>query len=199
MKLVIGLTGPTGAGKGLVAARFAEAGFLVLDADVVAREVVRPGSECLPVLAEEFGPAVLREDGSLDRRALAAAAFASREATLRLNAILHPVIRARLAAAVEAAGQTPVLIDAPQLFEGECDTLCTATVAVLATPALRRERICLRDGLTPEEAEQRMSVQPDDAFYLDRCDHILYNNADAASLAAAADRLIAQLTEEPHE
>ncbi|MBP5618005.1 MAG: dephospho-CoA kinase, partial [Clostridia bacterium] len=116
-----------------------------------------------------------------------------------LNAILHPVIRARLAAAVERAGETPVLIDAPQLFEGECDSLCTATVAVLATPALRRERICRRDGLTPEEAEQRMSVQPDDAFYLDRCDHILYNNADAASLAAATDRLITSLTEEPHE
>lgn len=196
MRIVIGLTGPTGAGKGLVAARFAAAGFQVLDADAVSREVVRPGSECLPRLADAFGPAVLKEDGSLDRRALAAAAFATRENTARLNAILHPVIRARLAAAVERAGDRPVLIDAPQLFEGACDALCDVTVAVLASPVLRKERICRRDGLTAEEADRRMSVQPGDAFYLARCDHILYNDADPARLEAEADRLVARLLEE---
>ena len=199
MKQVIGLTGPTGSGKSLVAARFAAAGYLVIDADVVAREVVRPGSELLPRLAEAFGPAILRADGTLDRRALASLAFASPEATARLNAILHPPIRAAIAAAIERAGERPVLLDAPQLFEGECDALCDRVVGVLADRAIRLARICARDGLTREEAERRMSAQPDDAFYLARCDRILYNNDDPSALAAATDRLISEIREDTHE
>ena len=199
MKQVIGLTGPTGAGKSLVAARFAAAGFLVVDADVIAREVVRPGGELLLRLAEEFGPEILRADGSLDRRALAALAFSAPERTARLNAILHPPIRAAIAAAIERAGDTPVLLDAPQLFEGECDALCDVVIGVLADRATRLARICERDGLTRAEAERRMGAQPDDAFYLSRCDRILYNNDDPVSLAEAADRLIAERTEETHD
>ncbi|MBE6758027.1 MAG: dephospho-CoA kinase [Ruminococcaceae bacterium] len=178
---IIGLTGPTGAGKSEAARLLSAAGIPVVDADLLAREVTAKGHPCLAELAEAFSETVLNADGTLNRAALAAAAFATPEATARLNAVTHPHIL-RLAderfAALWAAGATAVALDAPLLFESGMDRMCDRTVAVLAPAAIRQARICERDGISAEQAALRMQAQPDEAFYRERADDVLYNDGD---------------------
>lgn len=190
MKTIVGLTGPTGSGKSIAAEQFAARGFCVLDADCIARQVVEPGSAVLDALAAEFGGDILSGDGSLNRKLLASRAFASKDATARLNALTHPAILRRIEARIAAADSDRVLLDAPQLFESGCDHQCTVTVAVLADADIRRRRIMERDGLTQEQADRRMSVQFADNFYREHCDYILDNNGNSDALRYCTDRLI---------
>ena len=189
----IGLTGPTGSGKSFVAALWAERGAAIIDADQIAREVTRPGSPCLAQLAEAFSPAILREDGSLDRKALAKLAFADPAATKTLTDITHPPILALCRARAEQAaadGVTFIVFDAPLLFESGLADDCDLTVAVLADKDVRRRRIRARDALTEAEARLRMQSQPDDAYYTERADRVLYNNGDPDDLRAQAEAII---------
>lgn len=193
---IVGLTGPTGAGKSEAARWLAAAGIPVVDADVLAREVVSKGHPCLLELAGAFSSAVLNADGTLNRAALASAAFASKEATARLNAITHPHIF-RLAgerfAALWQEGVTLAAVDAPLLFESGMDAICDRTVAVLAPAAVRQARICERDGITAEQAALRMNAQPDEAFYRERADEVLYNGGDLAAFRRTVNAWIADL------
>lgn len=195
---VMGLTGPTGAGKSEVARVFAQKGCVVIDADVLSRRAVEKGTACLQRLTEVFSADILLPDGSLDRRALATVAFASEEKTALLNSIVHPeVIRmtAEALKAAEAAGKTVAVIDAPLLFQAGMETVCHCTVAVLAPAEIRLNRICERDGLTVEQAQNRMNAQPDDAFYEERATVVLRNNGDLPALRLMAERWFDQLGE----
>ena len=121
---VLGLTGPTGAGKSAVAGMLAAAGLPVLDADKSAREVVEPGSPCLAALARAFSPDILRPDGTLDRKRLAALAFQDDASAKKLSAVTHPAIIARSLARLqewEAAGCRAAVVDAPLLYESGGD------------------------------------------------------------------------------
>ncbi len=190
---VIGLTGPTGAGKSTVAAAWAAAGVPVIDADRLARRVTAPGSPCLAQLAEAFSSAILDSDGTLIRQELAARAFASPEATARLNAITHPAILALIRQALEDAadaGHPTAVVDAPLLFEAGVDALCHRIVAVTAPAADRLARIRARDGLTEEQATRRMAAQPDEAFYCRAGVTVLENTGDIAALQQAARTLL---------
>lgn len=190
----IGLTGPTGAGKSTVAAAFAAAGIPTVDADKAAREVTAPDSPVLQPLCKAFGADIVDASGALNRKLLAQRAFASKEATARLNAITHPEIIRRMQAqldAFETAGEKVALIDAPLLFEAGLDSLCDLTVAVLADEEVRLARIMARDGVDREAALRRMAVQPKAAFYRSRANDILCNDGDAAEL----DQQIARLLE----
>lgn len=192
---VMGLTGPTGAGKGVVGACFAARGALVIDTDRVAREVVAPGQPCLQALVEVFSPSILKADGSLDRAALAAVAFADEAAHERLNATTHPFIIERSLEMLRASDAALAVIDAPLLFESGMDRLCDVTVAVLAPAETRLARIMARDGIDRDRAVLRMKAQPPDAFYRDRADHILNNDGDVAALERAAQMLFMQIKE----
>ncbi len=187
----IGLTGPTGSGKGLLSGWLSGRGAAVIDCDRVAREVTAPGHPCLAALAEAFSPTVLRPDGSLDRAALAACAFADAQSCARLNRITHPFIlelcRER-ADAAQAAGRTLIVWDAPTLFESGLDRDCTDTVAVLAPPETRLARIRARDGLDEAAALLRMRAQHDDAFYREHADAVLDNDGTPEELYAKAER-----------
>lgn len=191
---LIGLTGPTGAGKSTVAARFAARGCPVIDADDAARAVQTAGSPCLTALAEAFGADILLADGALDRAALAKRAFASPAATERLNAVTHPFILAEMDRRAAAADGDTVIIDAPLLFEAGLEQVCAATVAVLADANVRLARIMARDGLDEAAAKLRMAAQPDDAFYRQRATYIIENNGDAAALDAAVDRILEEVS-----
>lgn len=192
---IIGLTGPTGAGKGEVGRLLAAHGALIIDTDKIAREVVRRGEPTLAALAQAFGQDILLADGSLDRAALAAKAFQSRETQQRLNAITHPAIIARSKERLENSTAPLAVIDAPLLFEAGMDTLCDTTVAVLAPASVRRARIMKRDGISQERATERMRVQPDDAFYLERADHTLINDGDRDALALQVGAFLTTLKE----
>lgn len=189
----IGLTGQTGSGKSVVAAFWAERGAAIIDADAIAREVTKPGHPCLKALAEAFSPDILRADGSLDRKALAARAFTDPAATKKLTGITHPYILAlcrERAAQARTAGAPFVVFDAPLLFESGLSDDCDLTVAVLADPDTRRARIRARDALTEAEARQRMRTQPNDFYYIARADRILYNNGDTEALRAQAEAVL---------
>lgn len=188
----LGLTGPTGAGKSTVARLLEQNGIPLVDADAIARTVTEKGSPVLSALADTFGKDILFPDGSLDRRALAAVAFSSKENTEKLNAVTHPAILARIRRALADATGDAVVLDAPLLFETGLDALCDHTVAIVADEAVRLARITARDGISEEAAQKRMAVQPDTAFYAARADILLYNNGDRSPAMLAAD-LLAQI------
>ena len=194
--MILGLTGPTGAGKSTVAGLLAGLGFAVIDADQVAREVMEPGSPLLLELRDRFGGDILREDGSLNRKLLAARAFSSKEGSAALNAITHPAICRRAKSrmeALEAAGNSFLLFDAPLLFESGADQICDVTACVVANDESRLARIMERDGISRDEGLLRMSAQPPTSFYTGRCDYVLKNNGDAELLRTQVETLMESL------
>ena len=194
--MILGLTGPTGAGKSTVAGLLAGLGFAVIDADQVAREVMEPGSPLLLELRDRFGGDILREDGSLNRKLLAARAFSSKEGSAALNAITHPAICRRAKSrmeALEAAGNSFLLFDAPLLFESGADQICDVTACVVANDESRLARIMERDGISRDEGLLRMSAQPPTSFYTGRCDYGLKNNGDAELLRTQVETLMESL------
>ncbi len=159
---LIGLTGGLASGKSSVAARLAERGATVVDADQLAREVVEPGEPALAAIVDAFGGAVLGADGRLDRRRLGAVAFANAQLRARLEAITHPPIRALGAARVAealAGGSFLVVYDIPLLFEGHREAEFDGVLLVYAAPAVQRARLQLRDGLDDSQARQRLAAQ----------------------------------------
>ncbi len=190
---VIGLTGPTGAGKSTVAAVWQNAGIPVIDADRIARQVVEPPSACLNALVEVFSAAILHADGTLNRRELARRAFADSESTSLLNRITHPAILAAIQAQLDDLadnGHAIAVLDAPTLFEAGADALCHRIVAVLAPAARRRERIMQRDNLDATAADRRMSAQNSDEFYMRDKVTVINNDASLAALKTKATAYI---------
>lgn len=189
MSKVIGLTGPTGSGKSTLSAVAEACGFRVLNCDLIARRAVEPGMPGLAAVTAAFGQDILEKDGRLNRKALAAKAFSSPEQTERLNRTLLPHIVRMVKA--EAVGQD-TLLDAPTLFESGIDRMCQTTIALLAKEEIRLHRIMLRDGLSEEEALLRVRAGKPDAYYIERADHILFNNGDLAVLQKQFRQIIAE-------
>ncbi|HEX3550348.1 MAG TPA: dephospho-CoA kinase [Candidatus Elarobacter sp.] len=180
-KLRVGLTGGIGSGKSAVAEVFAERGATVIDADVLAREAVAPGSEGLREIAAIW-PAAIALDGSLDRAALAAVVFADDAARARLNAITHPRVRARGDALERAAPDGVVVHVVPLLFEGDFSRRCDRTVVVIAPDDVRIARVIARDAVEREAVERRMAAQIDPALARRRADYVIENGGDRRAL-----------------
>ena len=175
MSIIIGLTGPTGAGKSTAAAAAKDFGLQVIDCDKSARAATEKGTDGLKALVAAFGKEILLPDGSLNRKALAAAAFASPKKTELLNKTILPhIVKLVLA---EAEGKN-VLLDAPTLFESGLNSACTAVIAVSADVKIRKERIIKRDGLSPDAAILRINAGKTDEYYKQKADYFLYNNSD---------------------
>jgi dephospho-CoA kinase len=147
-------------GKSTVAAILSELGAVVVDADRLAREVVEPGSEGLDQIGREFGPAVLTQDGALDRAAMGALVFADEEARRRLEAVIHPLVRARAAEIEAAAGPDAVVVhDIPLLVEtGQADAF-DEVVVVDVPEGTQVERMTRLRGMTRDEALARVAAQ----------------------------------------
>lgn len=158
---LFGLTGGIASGKSTVTRMLRELGAEVLDADVIAREVVAPGTPGLSEVAARF-PGVLAPDGGLDRAQLAARIFQNPEDRAALNGILHPRIAAAFAEhtqALAARGVPEVFYDAPLLIENQLHLGMDGVLLVWAPPEVQRARLILRDGLSPEAAEARIASQ----------------------------------------
>ncbi len=191
---VIGLTGPTGAGKSLVADTFRAAGLPIVDADLVARQVTEPHTDCLNALRAAFGDDILHADGSLNRRELARRAFATPETAERLNRITHPAIMAAIRRQLEDladVGHPLAVLDAPLLYEAGADALCDRIIAVIAPTEMRLDRIMARDGLDREAATRRMNAQPNDDFYTRDGVTVLINDSIPEVLAEQARLIVA--------
>lgn len=178
MKKVIGLTGMSGSGKSTVAAEFVKKGAAVIDCDGIAHQALKDAN-VRDKLTSLFGADIIKDDGSVDRRLLASRAFSDSASTALLNSATHPYILGRVKEAVATAEEGSVtVIDAPLLFDCGLETLCDATVAVVADIETLARRIALRDGLGAEEVEKRLSAQKDMPKLLKRADYIIENRQD---------------------
>jgi len=179
----VGLTGGVASGKSTVAALLRELGVVVVDSDVLAREVVEPGTPGLAAVVEAFGPEVLTADGTLDRPALGAVVFGDEAARRRLEAILHPLIRAR-AAELEAAAPegTVVVHDIPLLVEtGQVDRF--DAVLVVDVPVHTQVERMVRDrGMSREDALARVAAQADREQRLAAATHVVDNTGTREDL-----------------
>lgn len=159
----VGLTGGIASGKSTVLAQFKAHGASVIDADVIAREVVAPGTEGLQKIVANFGPAYIQEDGTLDRAKLGQLIFADEAERKKLNRLLHPLINRRMREQMNryetACPAVPVIADIPLLIENNLTALFDRIVVVYVPKALQIERLMRRDALTGEEAEQRINAQ----------------------------------------
>lgn len=165
---IVGLTGPTGSGKGYVCDYLKKMGCYVVDTDLVAREITMKNSPHLVTLAAYFGEDIITAEGELDRKLLASRAFKDKPSQELLNSLTHPeIIRISHERCIDALenGAAAAVIDAPLLFECGADKICDTVIAVIAPKDIRIERIMQRDSITKEQALQRMSVQHDDEFY----------------------------------
>src|SRR5690242_3413632 len=158
--LRIGLTGGIGAGKSEVSRQLAALGAVIVDSDLIAREVVAPGTDGLRAVVAEFGPEVLQPDGSLDRPALGRLVFGHPERLAALNAIVHPLVRARSAELEAAAGPEDVVVhDVPLLAENGLAPLYQQVLVVDVPDGIRLDRLVRLRGMAADEAEARMAAQ----------------------------------------
>lgn len=160
--LHIGLTGPIGCGKSTIARSLGERpGIVVVDADIVAREVLEPGTAELHAVFRRFGDDLRRPDGSLDRAALGRIVFADPDALRALESIVHPAVRPRILEAFDAAAQAgarAVVVEAIKLVEGGLATLCDEIWLVTCDPASQRDRLEER-GMLRHDASARVAAQ----------------------------------------
>jgi len=197
---LVGLTGGIGSGKSTVAARFAELGAEVIDADLIAREVVQPGEPALAVLAERFGADILRADGSLDRGALAARAFSGEASRADLDRITHPHIAARIAARIAelgardgAAPDDLIVVDHPLLVETNQTGRFDAVVVVVSDEQIRLDRLVAERGMDEQDVRARMRAQVDDDRRRRVADHVIVNEGSVEGLHQQVDAVHAAL------
>ncbi|MGL4177190.1 MAG: dephospho-CoA kinase [Dermatophilaceae bacterium] len=188
--LRVGLTGGIGSGKSTATATFAALGAVVVDADAVAREVVRPGTPALAAIAERFGPGLVGSDGVLDRPALGRIVFGDPDALRDLEAITHPAIRRRTAELMSAAPRDAVLVhDMPLIVEQRMTGEYHLVVVIGAAEHLRLRRLVERRGMTEADARARVASQADDEARRDAADVWLGNEGTRAALEASVRRL----------
>lgn len=190
--MVIGLTGQTGSGKTTACKRFRQNGFTVINADEVAKSIMEPDTVCLREIADCFGPCVLNDDHSLNRRALADIVFNNPKKLELLNSISYPHITSEILSLIKensARGNKLILLDAPTLFESRVDDFCEIIISVIADEDTRLQRIMKRDSLTDEQAIARMNSQHTEKFFVDNSDFIIKNNNGMTGLDDVVDEL----------
>lgn len=189
MSRCVGLTGGIASGKSTVGARFLALGVPLIDADQVARDVVQPDSEGLARVLARFGDAYRDPDGGLDRRRLRQTVFADPAARRDLEAILHPLIRAELAAWRSAQTAPYCIIMVPIMAEGGFTELCERILVVDVPRETQLTRLMARDSIDGELAQQMLAAQSDRANRLALADEVIDNSGPAAALDAAVQAL----------
>lgn len=191
--LIVGLTGGIGSGKSAAATMFAELGAAVVDADAIAHELTAPGGLAIPAIRRGFGDALIGADGALDRAAMRRLVFADATAKARLEAILHPLIRAeseRRCEAGLAAGAPYAVLVVPLLVESKTFRARVARVAVVdCAEETQVARVMARSGLTREEVRRIMATQAPRAERLAAADDVIDNDDDMSALRVQVERL----------
>ena len=193
MSFVVGLTGPTGAGKSSVTAVAENLGFKIVDCDKLSRVAVEKGSEGLLAVVAAFGDEVFNDDKTLNRAVLAKKAFSTPENTELLNKTLLPYIMTLVKAELDC---DLVLLDAPTLFESGADSLCNEVIAVISDEKTRLDRIMARDNIDEEAALLRIKAGKPDEFYIEKTNNIVYNDCELSVLNLKIQKLLTKLMEE---
>lgn len=194
---IFGLTGMSGAGKTTACKAFRENGFSVVDCDIVARQIVEVGKPALHELDRNFDDVIL-PDGNLNRRKIADIIFSDNSQLKLFNSIVYPYILYTVISQVSSyifEGNKLIVIDAPTLFESGADKICDRIISVVADKDRCIERIRARDNLTYEQAANRLSVQRDKMFYIDKSDYYLDNSGEYSEFSESAVRLAKMIGE----
>lgn len=191
----IALTGGIATGKSLVAARLRTLGVPVVDADQLARQAVAPGTPGLAAVVTRFGREVLRPDGTLDRARLARLVFAEPTAREDLERIVHPEVRQHMDAFFASLpGDTPIAVaEIPLLFETGRAEAFDEVVVVACAPDLQRQRLIMRDALSPDDADRRLAAQWPIERKVERADHVIRTDGNVDETMHAVDALFARL------
>ena len=193
MAYCVGLTGGIGSGKSAASDRFGELGAGVVDTDEISRELTAPAGAALEEIRKQFGPEFVTADAGLDRARMRRLVFADAAARRKLEAILHPLIRARTRAAIAAATQPYVIVVVPLLLEtGACAELVQRVLVVDCEEAAQVRRTMARSGLSAGEVREIMATQLPRAERLRRADDVLANDGDLPALQRRVARLHAQ-------
>jgi dephospho-CoA kinase len=190
--LAVGLTGGIGSGKSAVADLLAERGAALIDADQVARDVVAPGGPAYQPLVDRFGSGILAPDGTIDRKALAAVAFADEGTRLELNALTHPAIGVAMVQARDALKDTDriVILAIPLLTAAHRDTVGLDKIVVVDSPTdIALERLVSQRGFERADAEARIRSQISREERIQEADYVLDNSGDWADLEAEVAKL----------
>ena len=192
---IIGITGPSGSGKGEVSKHLSSKGAKIIDADELYHDVITPPSACINELVSTFGKEILTDTGAINRKNLALIVFSeeNKENLERLNKITHKYVIERINDIIfdcKNQGVDVCVIDAPLLIEAGIHKNCDLTISVLAHKDTRTERIMQRDGIDRSAAERRINSQNLDEFYKENTDETVYNNGDLASLFAEVDSIL---------
>lgn len=191
--MIIGLTGTIGSGKSTVSAQLNSLGALILDTDIIAREVVEPNTDGLKEIEKAFGSDAIAADGSLDRKAVAAIVFADKEKRMLLNSIIHPAVlktlKARTDAELAVNSRRLIVWDVPLLIEVGWTKYVDSVWLVTAPENIRMARIIKRDGCTTAEAESRIRAQMSEAEKRAYSNEIIDNGSSLAMLYERVDAL----------
>jgi dephospho-CoA kinase len=191
--LRVGLTGGIGAGKSEVSKRLAAYGAVIIDADLIAREVVAPGTDGLAEIVEAFGPSVLGPDGALDRERLGNAVFADKQKLATLNSIVHPRVGARMRELEEATGPGSVVVhDVPLIAENGLADAYDLVVVVDVPPRAQLDRLVRLRGMSRDQAEARIGAQASREQRLAIAGIVVDNSSSLAEL----DRQVGELWSE---
>ncbi len=195
--IIIGITGPSGSGKGEASKYLSSKGARIIDADVVYHDVITPPSDCVDELVLNFGKDILTDTGAIDRKRLASLVFGkeNKDKLELLNKITHKYVIFRINDIIsiyKSQGVGVCVIDAPLLIEADIVKDCNLTVSVLADTNIRTDRIMLRDSIDKSAAERRIMSQKSDSFYIEYTDEIVYNDGDLISLKQQVDTVLAK-------
>lgn len=190
--MIIGLTGGIASGKSTVGRMLTERGAKLVDADEVAREIVRPGEPALEAIASLFGQAVLQADGTLDRQALGDIVFRDKERLRELEAITHPVIRQRMQSRIHSYDSSNphglTVADVPLLYETRQESLYEGIMVVYVPVEQQLRRLMARGGMPREEALRRISLQMDMEEKREKADWLIDNSGTLEETERQVDR-----------
>lgn len=191
--MIIGLTGGIATGKSTVATMMRQEGIPVVDADVIAREVMEIDGAAYNKVVQTFGREILDADGSINRALLGERIFSDEVMRLKLNSIVHPVVRSELVAKAEAyqrEGHEHVVMDIPLLYESELFYLVDKVLLVYVTPELQLERLMSRDQAGMEQARSRMNAQMPIDEKVERADAVIHNHGTQEETRGELRRII---------
>ncbi|MCX7962610.1 MAG: dephospho-CoA kinase [Burkholderiales bacterium] len=194
MTFVVGLTGGIGSGKSAAAEHFARLGAAVVDTDAIAHALTGPGGAAIAAVRAQFGDAMIRADGAMDRAKMRALVFADPQAKKRLEALLHPMIRAEAERRIAAARDAPyVVLVVPLLVESGHYRERVERVLVVDCPeSLQVARVVARSGLAPADVEAIIRNQATRAARLAAADDVIDNSGDLAALHKQVEELHAR-------
>ncbi|MCB2154520.1 dephospho-CoA kinase, long form [bacterium] len=193
--MILGLTGSIGSGKTSVATILQQCGAVIIRADVIAREVVAPGTPALQEISRRFGPEVVTKDGSLDRQRMADIVFRDPTRRKELEEIIHPRVREREEELIRRYGDQPmVVLEIPLLYETGAEEMCDAVAVVTVNERERVRRLVEDRGMSEEEVRRRLQAQLPQEEKARRADHVIDNSGSPEATRRQVEELYKKLT-----